>query len=63
MIQQEVFNSLSFNFRAIIYNFLEQIQKQINGKETDLELTFYQILKLIEGKINLYEKKKHNKAD
>lgn len=63
MIQQEVFNSLSFNFRAIIYNFLDQIQKQINGKETDLELTFYQILKLIEGKINLYEKKKHNKAD
>ena len=56
MIQQEILNFLSFDFRAIIYNFLEQIQKQINGIETYHDFTFYKILKLIEGNINLYEK-------
>ena len=56
LIQQEILNFLSFGFRAIIYNFLEQIQKQINGIETDLDFTFYKIIKLIEGNVYLYEK-------
>lgn len=56
MIQQEILNYLSFRFRAIIYSFLEQIRNQINGIETELDLTFFKILKLIEANVSLYEK-------
>ena len=56
MIQQEILNYLSFGFRGIIYSFFEQIQKQTNGIDTELDLTFFKILKLIEANVNLYEK-------
>ena len=55
MIQQEILNYLSFGFRAIIYFFLEQIRNQINGIDTELDFTFFKILKLIEANVNLYE--------
>lgn len=56
MIQQEILNYLSFGFRAIIYSFLEQMRNQINGIETELDLTFLRILKLIKANVSLYEK-------
>jgi len=58
MIQQEIFNNLSFGFRGITYSFLEQIQNQLNGIDTDLNFTFYKILKLIEANMSLYEQTK-----
>jgi hypothetical protein len=56
MIQQDILNYLSFGFRAIIYSFLEQIRNQINGIETELDFTFFKILKLIEANVSLFEK-------
>lgn len=57
LIQQEIYNYLPFDFRGIMYSFLDQIRNHINGVETEIDITFYKILKCIESKINLYEKK------
>jgi hypothetical protein len=57
LIQQEIFNFMSFNFLTILYNFLDQVREHTNGFETELDMTFYKILNLIENNVNLCEKK------
>jgi len=57
LIQHEIYNSLSFNFRGIMYSFIENVRSYINGDGTQIDETFLNIMKLIVARISLYEKK------
>lgn len=56
LIQQVIFNQLSFRFRGLVYSFLDEIRKEINNEPNDLEIKYYQLLNCIEVGISWFEK-------